>query len=676
MGALESRNLAPPVRVTPPGASLAWKLNRLRCMSTAEIGHRVIKAAAIQAERWGFVRCTVPAPDLSVRVRPWIHAETRAEPEPYAAAAERIMSGRYDVFAMENIELGSPPRWNRDPKTGIEAPLAFGKQLDYRDPRRVGDIKYLWEPNRHLHLVTLAQAYALTSQTRYADEMRAQLDSWFRACPFRMGPNWSSSLEAGLRLLNWALAWQLVGGVDAPLFKGAEGEAFRSRWLVSIYQHAEFIAGHFSLHSSANNHLIGEAAGLFIASVAWPFWERSADWHDASREILEREAILQNAADGVNREQATSYQQFELDLLLLPLLAARANGDDFPPAYVSRIEAMLGFVASIIDAGGNVPQFGDADDGYAVRLDPRPDFCRFRSLLATGAVIFGRGDFKAKAQALDDKTRWLLGEGADKAFDSVPTGDVRLPIRRDFREGGYYILGCDFETDREIRLIADAGPLGYREIAAHGHADALSFTLSVNGLEYFIDPGTFAYHTEGEWRSYFRGTSAHNTVRIDGRDQSQQGGNFMWLRKARAACSRWSVLPQQDIFEGWHDGYLALPDPVMHRRKITLDKATRRIVIEDTLQMNGEHDVELFFHCHEDCQVQPANDGATLERLGQRVHIRFSDHDAGGVSMLRASTAPIAGWVSRSFDRKKPTSTLVWKARLKGRTTLRTIIDC
>ena len=643
-------------------------------MTPAEIGHRVVKAAAMRAERWGFVRCVVPAPDLSRKAQPWIRVDARVDPLPYARAAERIAAGRLDVFALEDAPLGRPPRWNRDPKTGIEAPLSFGKELDYRDPKIVGDIKYLWEPNRHLQFVTLAQAFALTGERRYGEALREQLDSWFTACPFRMGAHWSSALEAGIRLLNWSLAWQLIGGLESELFAGEEGEAFRDRWLVSIYQHCEFVASHFSLHSSANNHLIGEAAGLFVASLAWPHWARCEEWRAQSRTILEREALLQNAPDGVNREQATSYVQFELDLLLLPLLAARANGLDFAPAYVSRVEAMLVFLASIIDARGNVPMFGDADDGYAVRLDPRAKFCRYHSLLATGALLFGRGDLKAKARVLDDKTRWLFGASADPAFDAIDTADARLPVRRDFPDGGYYILGCDFETEREIRVIADAGPLGYREIAAHGHADALSFTLSAGGFEFLIDPGTYAYHTQGEWRSYFRGTAAHNTVRIDGLDQSQPGGNFMWLRKARAGCSRWLVTPHEDLFEGWHDGYLPLEDPVLHRRRIALRKVERRVLVEDTLQMEGEHDVEIFLHCHEDCEVATFGRTTRVTRGERAIEIEWPDVAGGEVAVLRGATDPIAGWVSRSFDRKVPSHTLAWKARLAGRCVLRTAI--
>ncbi len=645
-------------------------------MGPAEIGHRVVRATRMRVERWGLAGCEAPAPDLSRRSAPWIHAGARFEAAPYAAAADRIAAGRLGVFALEDAELGSPPRWNRDPKTGVEAPLVYGKQLDYRDPALVGDIKYLWEPNRHLQMVTLAQAWALTGEARYSRALREQLESWFDACPFRLGANWSSALEAGLRLVNWALAWQLLGGASSEVFRGPEGEAFRARWLVSVYQHAEFVCGHLSLHSSANNHLAGELAGVFTAALAWPHWERSRRWLEIARPRLEREALLQNAPDGVNREQAVSYQQFELDLLLLPWLAARANGIALSPEHGARMEAMLEYLASIMDAGGNVPMFGDADDGYVVRLDPRDDFCRYRSLLATGAVLFGRPEFKAKAGVLDDKTRWLLGADAQAAFDRIDAADAKLPVRRVFPEGGYYILGCDFETPRELRLVADAGPLGYREIAAHGHADALSFTLSAGGLELLVDPGTYAYHTDPAWRAYFRGTGAHNTVRVDGVDQSQPGGNFLWLRKARAACSLWESDARRDRFEGAHDGYRALADPVTHRRRITLDKRARRVAIEDTLEMEGEHRVELFFHCHEACVVRGIAGGFEIARGGEVLRLAWPEHAGAEAAVLRGSLDPLGGWVSHRFDRKQPAATLVWSARLAGRSSLRTILDC
>jgi hypothetical protein len=189
-----------------------------------------------------------------------------------------------------------------------------------------------------------------------------------------------------------------------------------------------------------------------------------------------------------------------------------------------------------------------------------------------------------------------------------------------------------------------------------------------------VDPGTFAYHTEAVWRAYFRGTAAHNTVRIDGQDQSQPGGNFMWLRKANAGCSAWEPGVDEDRFEGWHDGYMALDDPVMHRRRIALDKRARAITLEDTLSMKGEHDVEIFLHCAENSHVRPVEGDFEVRRGAHALWIRWPELAGGRAEVLHGSVDPIGGWVSRRFDRKVAAPTLVWCARVAGDCVLRTRI--
>jgi hypothetical protein len=670
LDASQPRNLAPDVR---PGLKhkLAWRLNRLRCMSPAEVLHRVLRLAQARAERAGWKRAPfAPTPDAAAAGRPWVHADPGVDAARYVAAADRIVDGWLDVFALRNVDIGSPPRWNRDPKTGIEAPAQFGKTLDYREPDVVGDIKYLWEPNRHLHLVTLAQACALTGQRKYFDTLAEHLDSWFLACPYGVGPNWSSALEAGIRLANWSAAWNL----SQTFISEEKNLAFKQRWLASVYQHAEFILGWMSRHSSANNHLIGEAAGLYLAALAWPCWPRARTWRSRAKAVLEREALEQNAPDGVNREQAVAYQQFVLEMLLASLLAGRANDDAFSAAYEARIEAMMDFLACIMDAGGNLPMIGDADDGLLLGLEPG-GYAACRPLLAAGAILFQRGDFKHKAGSLDDRTRWLLGRDAQRRFDALDAEKTRLPLRQAFPDGGYYILGCGFDSPGEIRVVADAGALGYRSIAAHGHADALSFTLSAGGRELLVDPGTYAYHTHPVWRNYFRGTGAHNTVRIDGLDQSVSGGNFMWLAKARAGCSLWLSSAEKDSFEGWHDGYMRLDDPVKHRRLIELDKRARRLVVEDTLEMEEEHEVELFFHCSELCSVERVGGAFLVSQKRASMTLRLPQREGASAHLYQGSVAPILGWVSRAFDKRTPAPTIAWRARLAGTTVLRTEID-
>ncbi len=572
--------------------SLKWKLHRLAAMSGWEVGYRVKQRVQASVEQFRSHSAATPPPARNQSGAAWVATLPVAfSVDKYRHAADEVLAGRFPVFAMPAAELGFPPQWNRDPKTGRQAPLHFGKTLNYRDESIVGDIKYLWEPSRHAQLVTLAQAWHLSRDEKYARGCRTLLESWFDQCPYPSGVHWSSSLEHSIRLVNWSFAWQLLGAGGATIFQGEEGEAFRQRWLTGVYQHCQFIAGHFSRYSSANNHLLGELMGLFIAAITWPLWKRSARWKNTARRELEREMLRQNAEDGVNREQANWYHHEVADMMIVSGLVARANGCDFSTAYWHRLRGMLQYLASIMDAGGHVPNFGDADDAIIARLDAAEKVDVYRSLLATGAVLFDCAEFKFKAGAIDDKTRWLLGDAAAGKYPSIDMSSVSLPMRRDFSQSGYYVLGDRFETQHEVRLVADAGPLGYLSIAAHGHADALSFTLSVAGRELLIDPGTYAYHTQKLWRDYFKGTSAHNTVRIDGVDQSVSGGNFLWIKHAQSQLIAVERTPLAERWIASHDGYLRLKDPVAHRREILFEKEQLRLQVTDELLGSGEHDV-------------------------------------------------------------------------------------
>jgi Heparinase II/III N-terminus len=252
---MPGHNFAGPERRLKPSAATAgkkrrlqWYLNRLSCMTPAEITYRVVRMLSTHAQSAElFALETVPRPDLALTPCSWVDATAKVDAARYLCAADRIAEGKLDVFALRDIDLGSPPRWNRDPKTGVEAPLSFGKLLDYRDPKLVGDIKYLWELNRHLHLVTLAQAYALSGDAKYFRVIREHLESWFAECPYGMGPNWSSALEAAIRLINWSATWQLLGAAHSPLFEDVAGSRLQQRWLESVYRHAQFVQGYFSL---------------------------------------------------------------------------------------------------------------------------------------------------------------------------------------------------------------------------------------------------------------------------------------------------------------------------------------------------------------------------------------------------------------------------------------------
>jgi hypothetical protein len=682
---------------------LHWTLSRLKAMSPLEVGFRLNRKIQGTVERAG-IGLARPALPIGQCGKPWLPQLPRAfDSARYVRAADRLLNGFFDLFALRDAGLGFPPRWNVDPRTGIEAPLVFGKNLNYRNPAVAGDVKYLWELNRHLEVVTLAQAWHLTGNERYAFGCRVLLDSWFSQCPYPMGANWCVSLEPAVRLVNWSFAWFLLGSADSILFAGEQGKAFRLRWLTSIYQHCHFIDRHWSRHSSANNHLFGEATGLFIGAMTWPFWRQSDRWARRARAELAREGLEQTHADGVNKEQAIWYHHAVADMMLVAGLVARANGCDFSVDYWRRLEAMLEFIASIMDANGNVPAIGDADEGVLVRFVPErasasrlesaaapesagsweapsgPDV--FRSLLATGAVLFGRPEFRVKGCDFDDKSRWLLGDGAASSFDAIDTSKAVLPVRRAFRAGGYFVLGDAFETAREVRVVADAGPLGYLAIAAHGHADALSFTLSVAGEPMLLDPGTFSYSAL-PWRRYFRGTSAHNTVVVDGKDQSEFGGSFLWLEHAKTVVDAFDVsgecsggvqpmppAPAQTL-TAHHEGYLRLADPVRHRRTWRYEAEISRLTITDELLCADAHGVEIFWHFAPQCDVVQSGNRVVVQRADARITLICPT----GLTarLVTGSESPPLGWVSNGFDAKVPATTAVFTGEIRGNASFRT----
>ena len=696
---------------------------RLRRMSPAELCYRAVQMSRAHASRFAPANAAAVPQATPKHNPPFIHLDVGIEPAAYVQQAERLIEGRYTLFDLEDCELGSPPRWNRDPLTGRDAPLQHAATLDYRDERIVGNIKYLWEPSRHLHIPGLAQAYALTGDSRYAVALRAHIESWIDECPPDLGAHWTSSLELAIRLINWSIAWQMIGGYESTVFAGEDGEDFRDRWLDSIYLQTRAITRKLSRFSSANNHLIGETAGVWIASTTWDYWPQMRRWGERCKEILEEEFLKQNAPDGANREQAFSYQQFVLDFGLLAGLAARATQRDFSKQYWARLEAMIEFLASMMDVGGHMPMVGDADDGYVVKLAPgervgargpglgpewdknepsssltrapspepretgqdsnrKPSafslqpssFCNYRSLIASGAVLFDRPDLARKAGVLDDKSRWLFGRAGVEKFQALmKIAPSRYTGVRAFAHAGYYLLGDRYETTEEVKMVVDAGPLGYLSIAAHGHADALSFVLSVGGEEVLVDPGTYAYHTSPEWRRYFRSTRAHNTVEIDDRDQSDQSGNFMWSRHANARCIEFVDEPPVQRFVGEHDGYRVLRDPVTHRREIEYDAGKRRFAIVDILECVDRHMVRLHWHCAETLEPVLTDKEVCLDTARHRIRI-IADRPPDQVLSFRGGQAEEGGWVSRGFGRKEPSTTVAWQFDIKGRAVLRTYI--
>lgn len=629
----------------PPAERLAWLVNRLRCMSLGEVGYRMQQAAVGRLERRAMQHWSAPAPASPARALPRAGTPPLAPGEADAILldAERIKAGEVVLFAESRFNVGPQPEWNRDPASGVLGPSVFAGDIRITDRELVGDIKHVWELNRHVHLVRLAQAWQVSGDAEWLAVLRAQLSGWLEQCPPMTGPNWTSSLEMGIRLINWSLLWQLAGGADGPLFAGEHGQALRRAWLDSIYAHCQSIARHLSRHSSANNHLIGELAGLYVATTAWPCWDQSARWREQAARELEHEARAQFSSDGVNREQAFSYHVFSSEFLFVAALAGQAGGRPFSSQYWEALERALAFLRAVRDVGGHVPMVGDADDGIVYRLDP-DDNDRAALLLSLGSALAGE---RAPQGAT---ARWLL-----HAFPGQRPRSL-APAQADgwaFPDGGYLLFGRDFGAAGEIKGLLDCGPLGYLGIAAHGHADALSLTLSVAGEECLVDPGTYSYWQDRKWRDYFRGTSAHNTVRVDGVDQSVSGGRFMWVRKARSHVERMPRSPGQFDFRGTHNGYMRLADPARHIREVKFDDTSATLVVIDKVAAKGAHKAEQFWHFAPSLAVTRNADGIHVRGKAFEMQVDVVGEGAA-IALVRGQQEPPLGWYSRSYEAKQP----------------------
>ncbi|NLX21146.1 MAG: hypothetical protein GXY55_05660 [Phycisphaerae bacterium] len=584
------------------------------------------------------------------------------------ARADRICENRITLFDLEDHFLGKQIDWNREYKAGKQIPLLFASDLDYRDYAVCGDCKFAWELSRFQHVTALGRAYRLTGRSRYAATAVAQIEDWLTQCPFGLGMQWRSPLELSIRLINWVWGLELIRG------SGLISPAFWRKLLPVVELHVREISRNYSRFSSANNHLIGEAAGVFLATGYFRGSDQASREHQKSHGILISEILSQTHEDGCTREQAFGYHLFVLQFFVIAGLAAREMNEDFPSPFWDRLERMFDFLHTLCEGGDELPQFGDCDDGYVLDLSDRAP--RPQELMAVGAVLFKRPDFKLSANGFSEPAFWLLGPQAFDRFEDLDTGSICPHIlSRACADSGYYLLQSgNRQHGDDLSVVFDCGDLGLGPIAAHGHADALSFTVRSRGKELLVDPGTYDYFSHGQWRDYFRSTQAHNTIVVDGADQSEMLGPFLWGKRASSRCLLWHPVDNGGSVSGEHDGYARLPGRVMHRRTISLDGSIRRITVEDSLTGDGPHQATISFHLAPGCTVFSPATGQYVARW-QHNTLSLSFSDVWAVSVVQGSEHPILGWVSRAYHQKCAAPTVIGQADWTGALSSRVVID-
>ena len=578
-------------------------LAKLRRASLQELRVRAAQRVAAFSERRGWSSLVKLPPDdardwreyFGSRSQPAFFASFHS-PEKMVAAfksrwpnsaqrliekADRICEGKFDLLGFRNLSFGNPIDWHFEPVSGKRIPLQHWSKLDYLDAAIAGDKKIIWELNRHQYFMTLGQAYLLTGDERYAHVFAMHLESWMDANPPKLGINWASSLEVAFRSMSWL--WGFYFFKSSP---SLSTETFNRAWKF-LYLSARHLESYLSTYFSPNTHLTGEALGLFYLGTLLPDFKEAKRWQDLGRQILIEQLPIHVRRDGVYFEQSSYYHRYTTDFYIHFLLLSRANKVALPRAVEETLIRLLDHLMYITRPDGTTPLFGDDDGGRLAILDDRlaNDFC---GTLATGAVLFERGDYKTVSDGAAEELLWLTGADGLSRFDAIVAiepAKTSVP----FFDGGYFVMRDGWSNESNY-LLFDCGPHGSLN-CGHAHADALSIDVAANGRTVLVDPGTCTYTGSKALRDWFRSSHAHNTLTLDDQSSSLPAGPFTWNRIAQCSLEKWISEKRFDFVSGQHDGYL----PAIVKREILFIKGDYWI-IRDTVASPVEQRADVRFH--------------------------------------------------------------------------------
>jgi hypothetical protein len=508
-----------------------------------------------------------------------------------------------------------------------------------------GDVKHVWELSRHQFLIDIAKSWFLTRNHEDVEALRRLVRGWIADNPYGTGVNWSCALEPAFRTFSWLWAYALAAdGLD---------DDFHVEWLASLLDHGRFIERHFEHYSSPYNHLIGEAAALYMLGAYLPEFEEAARWRATATTVLTSRLGEQFYADGGSVEQSTFYHHATLGFYLLAGLLARATGDDLSPAVWAAIERALDFSVALSQPDGKTPPIGGADDGKPIRMEHLP-FWDFRPYLAIGAVVFNRPDFKQAAGRFYEDALWLLGPKGRAHFEGMAAeaprhASISMP------SSGYYILRSRWAPDADY-VCFDCGEqaAGMRPDGVpnsmHGHADCLSVIAWLHGRRVLVDPGFFAYNCGGEWEAHFRETAAHNTATVDRRDQARHIRKMAWSHSYRATLDARSETGNEGWVVGSHDGFARGPHGVIHRRAVWL-RPDSYLLIHDEFVGTGEHELAVTFQFAPGELDLMSNERALFDK---GVDLLWLSRESWRPDARCGGPSPSDGWIAPSLGVRVP----------------------
>ena len=566
------------------------------------------------------------------------------------AMANEIHTGFFRFFSHELVHVGWPPRWNQDSLTGHEFPN--DRHWSQIGDFEAGDIKLVWEINRFAFVFPLVRSYWRTGNEQHAERFWQFVESWHESNPPETGPNWKCGQEISLRVMAWCFGLYGFGSSPASTPKR-----------ISLLAQAIAVSGRrietnigYAL-SQRNNHGLSEAMGLWTIGVLFPEFVDAPRWEALGRKLLEKQAKELIYDDGSFSQHSLNYHRVMLHDYLWSIRLGDVLNKPFSESLRDRIALASEFVYQLQEEStGRVPCYGQ-DDGALILPLSNCDYRDFRPVvqathfLATGERRLGPGPW-------DEDLFWLFGETA-RATPSNKNPIASAPSRRDFEapDGGY-------QTIRSMSGFAVTRAAKFRHRPAQ--ADMLHVDIWWRGENVAIDPGTYSYNSPAPWNNPFAHTSHHNTVEIDGLDQMDRAKRFMWLPWLTGCSFGTSVPTQGDVscWNGEHDGYRRLADPITHRRGLVRLGADHWLIV-DSLRGKQPHSFRLHWLLL-DAPFVVDTKQCSLELQTSAGSYRLAANAAASTTLfdiVRADPNSARGWRSPYYHTREPALSVCVEAK-------------
>ena len=530
---------------------------------------------------------------------------TQSDRDIIMETARRAMNHEFNVLGSGWKKL-DPIDWHSDFKTGKRwEPGKFYRDYRLTNPQGGFDIKTVWDLNRGHHMLWLAQAYKLTGDTCFANEIVAQITGWIDENPLMFSVNWTCSMDVAIRAVNWMYAIGII------IESGAVTDDFARKFHTVLFEHAFYIINNLEKTIPySGNHYLSDLTGLLFICTLFPENFSARRWFKFALKEFKNEALKEISDDGSNYEHSVSYHRLVSEPFIYSYAMLKRRNHQMLPAVEARFKSMIDYIASYTKRSGLSPIIGDNDNGRLLPFTPR-DFREHGYMCSVGNALWDNRYSKCEGVSAESLyiscglTETLNSGNTFILKDCTIYPDNKLAIVRQ-NEIELFVTNSSFSINRCL----SSGMTG----GTHTHPDALSFDLSFDGEDYILDPGTYVYTFNPSLRNELRATINHNTIALDGQNQTKFSDRNVFVQTNYTTDHIINIVEKNDtkIITG---SYAFNNDRLSfnHFRSFEIDGG--RVIINDIANCVGEHDLILNFHISPDIRIDNDSHSVLLQAV-------------------------------------------------------------